>query len=95
MARLVKVHATGPIKIEVGSLRTDKPTFICACGLSQTMPFCDGRHKITRSEQPGTVYVYGPDGQTVVQQLPDLPAPSGDGNSCCQPPPSETPPLPM
>jgi CDGSH-type Zn-finger protein len=71
MPRIVKLYPTGPIKIEPGSLPADKPTWICACGLSKKMPFCDGSHKITRQEQPGMVYVYSQDGQTVVETRPD------------------------
>ncbi len=92
MPRLVKLHPTGPVKIEVGSLRTDKPTFICACGLSKTMPFCDGSHKITKGEKPGMLYVYAQDGHTVVEERPDdSPDPSPSGGAA----PSETPPMPM
>jgi len=34
MARLVKLTATGPVKIEP----SDKPVFVCACGLSKKFP---------------------------------------------------------
>ena len=45
MARLVKLDATGPVKVEP----SDKPVFVCACGLSKMFPLCDGSHKPTRA----------------------------------------------
>lgn len=71
MARLVKLAATGPVKIEPGSLPADKPVWLCVCGLSKKLPFCDGAHKVTRSEQPGMVYVYAADGVTVLECRPE------------------------
>ena len=41
MARLVRLTGTGPQKIEP----TDKPVFVCTCGLSKKFPLCDGTHK--------------------------------------------------
>jgi CDGSH-type Zn-finger protein len=71
MARLVRVEPTGPLKIEPASLPQDKPLFICQCGLSQKMPFCDGSHKISRNEQPGLLYIYSKDAQHVLETRPD------------------------
>ena len=61
MARLVRFVATGPVKIEP----SDKPLFICACGLSKNFPYCDGSHKPTRTEEPGKLYAYGADRQPI------------------------------
>jgi CDGSH-type Zn-finger protein len=75
MARLVRVEATGPVKIEPGTIPHDKPLWICACGLSQRLPYCDGSHKITRSEQPGMVYIYTRDGKAVAEVRSEPPDP--------------------
>jgi len=64
MARLVRFEQTGPIKIdpatwprdEMGNLKT---IFVCACGLSNKFPLCDGTHKSCR-EEPGKLYTYDP-----------------------------------
>lgn len=65
MARLVKLTKTGPIKIEP----TDKPVWVCACGLSQNFPFCDGAHKGCVASEPeaGAVYVYDDERKRVVE----------------------------
>jgi CDGSH-type Zn-finger protein len=67
MARLVRTEATGPIRIDP----QDKPVFICACGLSQNFPFCDGTHKVCKSEDSGTLYRYDPATRQVVKTEPD------------------------
>ena len=48
-ARIVRFVATAPVKVEP----SDKPLFICACGLTRNFPFCDGSHKAARSESEG------------------------------------------
>lgn len=59
MARIVRHVATAPIKVEP----SDKPVFVCACGLTKNFPLCDGSHKFARAEEPGTLHVYGADRQ--------------------------------
>ena len=65
MPRIVKLDATGPIKVEP----SDKPIFVCACGLSRKFPFCDGTHKTCRDEEAGKIYRYDPEtgGRTEVK----------------------------
>ncbi len=54
MARMIRLDATGPIKIPP----SEETVYICACGLSQKLPYCDGAHKRTHSEPDGEVCVY-------------------------------------
>lgn len=70
MARLVRLEQTGPIKIDPTSWPRDaegnlKSIFICACGLSSKLPFCDGTHKTCR-EEPGVLYTYDPVTKAVI-----------------------------
>lgn len=56
MPRLVRHEANGPIEIPP----QDKSVFVCGCGLSQNLPYCDGSHSICRKaeEGEGKLYVY-------------------------------------
>jgi CDGSH iron-sulfur domain-containing protein 3 len=58
MARKITIKPKKPMMIE----KSDKPIFICACGLSKNKPFCDGAHTITQDEEEGKVYEYNKDG---------------------------------
>ncbi len=59
MARLVKRSRKLPYMVTVGG----ETQAICACGLSANLPFCDGTHKITETEEPGKLCWYDDTGQ--------------------------------
>jgi CDGSH-type Zn-finger protein len=54
MTRLVQRLRNGPYVVTVG--REIKS--ICGCGLSGTLPFCDGTHQITKTEETGKLHWY-------------------------------------
>lgn len=71
MPRIVKLAAVGPLKIEP----SEKPVWVCACGLSQKFPICDGSHKRCPQTEPNpaAVYVYDDARQNVVETRDDVP----------------------
>lgn len=72
MPRLIRHTMNGPIKIEP----SEKPIWVCACGLSQKFPICDGAHKGCAAREPdtGATYVYDESRQHVVEVRPAPPA---------------------
>jgi CDGSH-type Zn-finger protein len=54
MARLVKRVRNTPYEVSVGT----QTKFICGCGLSGTLPYCDGSHTITNAEPAETLSWY-------------------------------------
>jgi CDGSH iron-sulfur domain-containing protein 1 len=43
---------------------------LCTCGISAKFPFCDGGHKVCKSEDAGSVYEYDSATKQVVTQRP-------------------------
>lgn len=70
MTRLIKHTETGPIEIPP----QEKSVWICACGLTQNTPFCDGSHKICKKgdgEEAGKLYIYNDEATEVVKVIED------------------------
>ena len=71
MARMVRLDAAGPVKIDAATWPRDehgnpKTLWVCACGLSAKFPFCDGAHKTTsKLEEAGFLYRYDSDGKVI------------------------------
>ena len=57
MARIVRRQRTQPYEITVGG----ETQYICACGLSANLPFCDGTHASTEDEPGDRLFWYDED----------------------------------
>ncbi len=70
MPRLVRHTATGPIEVPP----QEKSVWVCGCGLSQNLPFCDGQHKVCRKAetQDGKLYIYDNDRKEIVEVRDDV-----------------------
>jgi CDGSH iron-sulfur domain-containing protein 1 len=74
MTRILRRSETGPTAIRKDDIE-GKAVTICMCGLSAELPYCDDSHKVTRDEEPGTLYLYARDaegrlGRTAVDVTP-------------------------
>jgi len=59
MARIVKRERDQPYEVKIGA----ETQYICACGLSANLPYCDGSHQLAEGEAPGKLYWYDEDGK--------------------------------
>lgn len=75
--RIVTHERTGPYKVKIreiagadkldpNSKLLDFEVHYCGCGLSHDKPFCDGSHRLTRDEDPSTIYAYNESNERVV-----------------------------
>ena len=63
MARIVLHERNRPYIVKAG----DQELHLCACGLSENKPYCDGTHKRTLDEEENTTYMYDKTGRTKLE----------------------------
>jgi CDGSH-type Zn-finger protein len=68
MARLIRHEETGPIEVKP----QEKSAWICACGLTQDGPYCDGSHSKARKEEDGKLYIYNNDATEIAEERDDV-----------------------
>jgi CDGSH-type Zn-finger protein/uncharacterized membrane protein YkgB len=72
MARLIRLEKAGPYRIDPADFpKEGKAMWICGCGLSGTMPYCDKSHNACKAEQPGVLYTYDAATRQVIDQRPE------------------------
>lgn len=65
MARILKLHRDGPYKVSP----QPRGVWICGCGLSKNLPYCDGSHSQARSEDKDYIYIYDEERSRVVSRV--------------------------
>lgn len=58
MARFVRHDENEPYVLRASDLANRHSLKICACGLSQSKPYCDSSHVVTQDEEPDRTYWY-------------------------------------
>lgn len=73
MARLIRHEQNGPYRIDPKDFpQNGKAIWICGCGLSANMPYCDKAHNAAcAAEKPGMLYVYDPVTKRIIEERPE------------------------